>query len=205
MGALGYATAYLPDEPRKAQLKALATFAAAGYDEPNATLTVLTQLAPMLEVLGPSVPVSELSAFQPFLSKQSQSDKYFVRQAAVHCLGYLVTIYGNNDTDLGSPRVGDSLRAILRAFNDSSDDVRGGACSAVGTMFGAIDNERYLSSLRQQMLGKLLKYVNERKHVVKIAATNALATALHADQKDEEEVMKVVASECPTIAAALRT
>ena len=32
------------------------------------------------KVLGPSVPVSELSAFQPFLSKQSQSDKYFVRQ-----------------------------------------------------------------------------------------------------------------------------
>ena len=56
-----------------------------------------------------------------------------------------------------------------------------------------------------QVLGKLLKYVNERKHVVKIAATNALATALHADQKDEEELMKVVASECPTIVAALRT
>merc|ERR1712127_419527 len=42
--ALGYATAYLPEEARKAQLKALATFAAAGYDEANATLSVLTQL-----------------------------------------------------------------------------------------------------------------------------------------------------------------
>ena len=55
------------------------------------------------------------------------------------------------------------------------------------------------------MLGKLLKNVNERKHVMKFAATNALATALHADQEDEEEIMKVVTSECPTIAAALKT
>ena len=61
------------------------------------------------------------------------------------------------------------------------------------------------STCLPQVLGKLLKYVNERKHVVKIAATKALATALHADQKDEEEVMKVVASECPTIVAALKT
>ena len=30
------------------------------------------------------MPVSELSLFQPFLSKQSQSDKYFVRQVGLY-------------------------------------------------------------------------------------------------------------------------
>merc|ERR1719497_218714 len=62
--ALGYATAYLPEESRAQQLKALATFAGAGYDEANATLTVLTQLAPMLEVMGVSVPPGVLSIFR---------------------------------------------------------------------------------------------------------------------------------------------
>lgn len=201
--ALGYATAYLPEEARKAQLQALVTFAGAGYDEASFILTVLTQLGPMLEVIGTSIPASALSVFWPFLSKQSQSDRFFVRQAAVNCIGWIVVVHSKNEIEFSKPKVQELVRAISRAFADSSEEVRGTACATAGAMLGSITNEQYLSGLRQEMLSKLLKNVNERRHVIKLAATSALATALHAGQEDEADMMRVVESECASIADAL--
>jgi len=203
--ALGYATAYLPDELRAGQLKALAAFAGAGYDEANMTLTVLTQLAPMLEVIGVSVPPGVLSVLRPFLIKQTQSDKYFIRQAAVRCIGWLVVVYSNTDIGFSTPKVQELLRVIDRAFNDSSEDVRGSASATAGAMLGSIDNADYLSGLRPKMLSQLLKNINTTKHVTKFAATFALATVLHAGQADEEQTVKAVAADCPSIAGALTT
>ena len=56
-----------------------------------------------------------------------------------------------------------------------------------------------------QMLSQLLKNISTTKHVTKFAATTALATVLHAGQADEEQTVKAVAADCPSIAGALTT
>ena len=55
------------------------------------------------------------------------------------------------------------------------------------------------------MLGQLLKNINATKHVIKFAATTALATVLHAGKQDEEQTVAAVTADCPSIADALAT